>query len=72
MQDPTIQNDIVNTILGALTYVETQESSTDGSELISSIDNIEIIPDVPNMTIYVRMNITLQDSGQLELLVGGS
>jgi hypothetical protein len=71
MQDPTIQNDIVNTILGGLTYIETQETSTDATELIASVDNIEIIPDVANMTMYVRMNITLQDYGQLELIVGG-
>jgi phage baseplate assembly protein W len=71
IQDPTIQNDIVNTILGALTYVETQERSTSPSELISSIDNIEIVPDSLNQTLYIRMDITLQDFNQLAVLVGG-
>jgi phage baseplate assembly protein W len=70
INDPMIQNRIVNTILGALTYIETQETSTSLSELINSIDNIEIIPDVANQTIYVRMNVTLQDNKQLQLMVG--
>jgi phage baseplate assembly protein W len=70
INDPMIQNRVVNTILGALTYIETQETSASLSELISSIDNIEIIPDVTNQTIYIRMNVTLQDNKQLQLMVG--
>jgi phage baseplate assembly protein W len=69
--DPTIQNAVVNTILGALTYIEEQETSTNLSELLSSVDNIELVPDVVNQTIYVRMIITLQDNKQVQLAVGG-
>jgi phage baseplate assembly protein W len=70
INDPMIQNRVVNTILGVLTYTETIETSTSLNELIASIDNIEIIPDVANQTIYIRMDITLQDNKQLQLIVG--
>jgi len=70
IEDPVVQQNIIDTILAALTYIETQETSTEPSERILSVQNIEINTDVKTLTVYVRIIITLQNGENLTITVG--
>lgn len=69
INDPIIQNTIVETILGALTYIEEQETSTALDEKISSVDHIEFVADPDNHTVYITIVVTLQSGESLVIII---
>jgi phage baseplate assembly protein W len=69
--DPNVQQAIVSTIINALNYTEVQETSVNDADHIASIDNVELIAQPDQQTIYIQVAVTLR-SGQILTLAVGS
>ena len=69
--DPVVQSAIVNAILSGLAYLQASEPSTNPSDQIKSVDDIQLSADVSTNTINVTLVLSLNDNKQIALSVGG-
>jgi phage baseplate assembly protein W len=70
VSDPSTQQAIVSTILNALNYIEAQETSTRDDEHILSVDNVDLIVQPEQQSIYVKVDVTLRSNQTVTLAVG--
>ena len=62
ISDPTVQNKVVDVILGVISYLEEQEVSPDPAERIAEVNDIQFTSEQEQGTIYVNVQLTLQNA----------
>jgi len=70
INDPATHNNIVETIMTALNYIEGQETSTRDDEHIKSVENIDLLIDPLTQSAYVSMLVTLRNNQTVTIAIG--
>jgi len=70
LNDPNVQENMKNSIIGALTYTETQETSLRDDEHIASIDALDIAISPEQQSVALRIVISLRNNQTITVAVG--
>jgi len=69
IQDPVIQTDLTNEVVGAIGYLESQEESLLPSEKVTSIDSLQLSISSYSNEIDLTLFLTIADGTQLSVTV---